>query len=312
MHFDVSVDDARTMLNTLYAVAATGAVTDADRTSIIAAARYIFRLDMPPALPGVAPVKAEDLRALATRPDLAAEAVRFATVMAFVDGKLDGAKLKTVLRIAATLGVRADFVDDVNALAQGHLRDAVSHMIRANLESITGEPWATDDIMPWFLPYGGANAKPALAARFHALADLPTDTFGHAFAAFYARNNYAFPGEPKALNFAFAAPHDSSHVLAGYDTSPRGELLVSTFTAAMHPSHAMAGHVLPVILSWHLGIALNDVAGSAKGALDPEEFWRAWMRGERMKVDLFGPSWDFWAATGEPIEALRMRIGLRT
>jgi hypothetical protein len=26
----------------------------------------------------------------------------------------------------------------------------------------------------------------------------------------------------------------------------------------------MSGHVLPVLFSWHLGIALNEVAGAAK------------------------------------------------
>ena len=26
-------------------------------------------------------------------------------------------------------------------------------MIRANLESITGKPWDTDDAMPWLMPY---------------------------------------------------------------------------------------------------------------------------------------------------------------
>jgi ubiquinone biosynthesis protein Coq4 len=181
-------------------------------------------------------------------------------------------------------------------------------MIRANLESITGKPWVDDDdAMGFFLPYKGANADPALAARFRALAELPEETFGHTFAVFYLSQKYAFPGEEQALNFKFATPHDSSHILAGYDTTPRGELLVSTFTAAMHRNEAMSGHVLPVLFSWHLGIALNEVAGAAKGALDPQEFWHAWARGEKMKVDLFGPSWDFWAATREPIESVRAR-----
>ncbi len=92
--------------------------------------------------------------------------------------------------------------------------------------------------------------------------------------------------------------------------TPRGELLVSTFTAAMHRNAAMSGHVLPVIFSWHLGIPLNELAGAAKGALDPQEFWHAWARGERMKIDLFGPQWDFWAATREPIDTVRTRIGV--
>jgi hypothetical protein len=51
-------------------------------------------------------------------------------------------------------------------------------------------------------------------------------------------------------------------------------LLVSAFTAATHRKEAMSGHVLPVLFSWHLGIALNEVAGAAR-ALDPQEFWHA-------------------------------------
>jgi hypothetical protein len=78
----------------------------------------------------------------------------------------------------------------------------------------------------------------------------------------------------------------------------------------MHRSEAMSGHVLPVIVSWHLGIPLNEVAGAAKGALDPQEFWHAWARGEAVKVDLFGPSWDFWAAAQRPIAQVRADVGL--
>jgi ubiquinone biosynthesis protein Coq4 len=307
MHIAATPDQARAILKVMYSVAAAGPVTDADRASINGAARYIFRLG--PDASVMASPSAAELQALAASPAIANEAASFATVMAFVDGKLDGAKLKAVLALAGKLGVKQDYVDDIAKLAQGHVRDATAHMIRANLESITGHPVATDDEVPFLLPYKD-KPDPALAARFHALADLPPDTFGYTFATFYKANKYAFPGEPTALNFAFAAPHDSSHTLAGYDTTPRGELLVSTFTAAMHRKRAMAGHVLPVILSWHLGIALNEVAGAAKGALDPTEFWHAWSRGEAIKVDLFDPSWDFWAATREPVASVRARIGM--
>ena len=310
MHFDASLADAQIILNTMYAVAATAAVTDADRASIVAAARYLFRLDMSPELPGVESVRAGELREVASRPEFAAEVVRFATVMAVTDGEPNHTKLKAVLRIAAALGIREDFVDDVKALAQEHLHDAICHIVRAKLPTISAEAWATDEILPRFMPYRGGRGDPGLAARFRALAELPPDTFGHAFAAFYRENNYGFPGEETALGFGFAAPHDSSHVLAGFDVSLCGELLVSSFIAAMHPSHAMAGHVLPVIFSWYLAVALNDTASAAKSILDPEAFWRAWVRGQSMKVDLFGPSWNFWAATVEPIELVRAQVGL--
>jgi tellurite resistance protein len=243
MQIDASPAQARTILKAMHVVAAAGpAVTAADRASIVAAARYIFKLEVAPDLAGLTPAATSELEALAANPQLAAEAVSFATVMALVDGTLDQAKLAAVLNLAATLGVKADFVNDVAEVAQGHLRDATAHMIRANMESITGKPWTTDgDAMAWFLPYKGANADPKLAARFHALVDLPQGSFGRAFATFYLSQKYAFPGEEQALNFRFATSHDSSHLLAGYDTTPRGELLVSTFTARHAPQRSHVG-----------------------------------------------------------------------
>ena len=310
MRIPATPEQARTILGAMLAVASAGsAPTAADRAAIAAAARTIFRIDVAPDLAGLTPANSESLRTLASNAALANEAVSFATVMAFVDGVLDQAKLKAVLGLAATLSVRADYVSDIAELAQGHLRNATAHMIRANLESVTGRPWATGDMEAWLLPYK-TKPDPDLAARFHALSGLAPDTFGFTFADFYRRNGYAFPGEPTALNAGFAIPHDSTHVLAGYDTTPRGELLASTLTAAMHRSEAMSGHVLPVILSWHLGIPLNEVAGAAKGALDPEAFWEAWSRGEATRIDLFGPDWNFWQAAPQPIAAVRAAVGL--
>lgn len=310
MRIAATPEQSRTILGAMLAVASAGSQpTAADRAAIAAAARAIFRIDLGPQLTGLTPPNAQALSALKSNAALANEAVSFATVMAFVDGTLDQAKLKAVLGLAAQLGVHEDYVDDIADLAQGQLRNATAHMIRANLESVTGRPWDIKDMEPWLLPY---KAKPDrdLAARFHALATLPQNTFGFTFYDFYSRNKYAFPGEPDALNVAFAVPHDSTHVLGGYDTTPRGELLTSTLTAAMHRSEAMSGHVLPVILSWHLGIPLNEVAGAAKGALDPEAFWEAWARGEATSIDLFGPKWDFWQEAPQPIAAVRAKVGL--
>lgn len=310
MHVRATPEQAHIVLSAMLAVASAGsAPTDADHASISAAARYIFRLKAPPDFASLAPPDDETLRMLSANSALARETASFATVMAFVDGRLDDAKLRKVLELAASLGVHDDFVDDIADLAQGRLQDATAHMIRANLESVTGKPWRTAEMQPWLLPYR-TSPDALLAKRFRALLTLPHDTFGHAFAAFYARNRYAFPGEEAALNAGFAVPHDATHVLAGYDTSPRGELLTSVVTAAMHPHHAMSGHVLPVILSWHLGIPLNQVAGAAKGALDPQEFWQAWARGERISIDLFDPAWNFWSAAQQQLQTVRRDVGL--
>ena len=138
------------------------------------------------------------------------------------------------------------------------------------------------------------NADPALVARYDALGKLPQNTFGKALWDFDKRNGYPFPGDPTALNAAFGTAHDSTHVISDYDTSARGELLVSTFTAGMHPINPMSGHILPVIFFFHFGEQLNDVGHAGTGGLDPDEFWHAWARGAEMTVDIFDPKWNVW------------------
>jgi hypothetical protein len=286
------------------APAGTG-ITDADRTSIAACAQFLFRRSTAPdidALPATTPAALRD--AVGTGA-LGEYALRCLTVMAFVDGVLDAGKIDAVLSFAAALGIETDYLTEIAASAKGKLQWALADMVRANMESITGAPWADGDALAWLLPYRDGHADPALEARFEALGQLPDGSFGRAFHDFYKSNGYLFPGNAQALNYDFAVPHDSTHVLAGYTTDPRGELLVSTFTAAMHDDHPMSGHILPVIYSWHLGIKINDVAQSAQGALDPAEFWHAWERGEQTRIDLFGHDWDFWVWAERPMAALR-------
>ena len=135
-------------------------------------------------------------------------------------------------------------------------------------------------------------------------------TFGRTFADFYAANGFVFPGVPESANQQFVVPHDSAHVLSGYDTSVQGEILVSAFTAGMHPDDAVSAHVLPVIMVFHLGIPMNDFAGSSTGALDPRKFWVAWSRGDQVSGDTLSHDWDFWAHVDEPLDAVREAMGV--
>jgi hypothetical protein len=316
MRVPMSGDQKTALLALLKGVAEThgaDAVTSVDRDTVAAAATIMLEAP-PPDFAALRPPSAAALTALVPPgSEVAAEAVRLATVMALVDGVLDPAKLEAVVALAGTLGVEEGYVGDLADAAHGRLKEAMAHMVRENMESITGHPWAgdaVDDVAAWALPYRGDKADPALAARFHALEQLPETTFGHHFFTHFRENGYDFPGEPNGLNAEFSVPHDSAHVLAGYDTKPAGEILTSTFTASMHPRHAMAAHVLPVIFSWHLNIKFNDVAKSAAGGLHAAPFFDAWQRGSNINVDLFAPGWDFWAAAPVDLEALRRRYGI--
>jgi len=279
-------------------------LTDLDETTLQAAWTYLFRQESPlnvGNLPSFDPASVAN----ADR-ETVAHAV---AVMPFVDGKLDEAKAARAVQIADSLGIHADFVAELHKIAERHLTGVLACMIRENVVSIHNGPFPSDDAMAFFLPYRDLP-DPALVAKHEALRDLAPGTLGREYYAFYKRNQFLFPGDPNALTVEFAHPHDTTHLLSGYNTDPHGELLVSTFTAGMHPLNPMEGHILPVIFSWHLGIKLNDVAKSATGAFDPVQFWRAWERGLEVKTDVFAPGWDFWAACERPLHELRTDYGV--
>lgn len=287
-------------------------LTEVDRLTLTACDRYVFRSPQTLNIDTLPHVSLTQLPELLVGKELAEATIRFLTVMAFVDGAIDEAKIALVLESATTLKVNEAYLNDLRATAQNRLAWVIADMSRRNVESITGRSWLGQNVIDWLLPYRGAQAQPDLAARYQALRHLPEESLGRAFWQFYQQQSYPFPGEQNGLNQQFSTPHDATHILCGYDTTPQEEILVSAFTAGMHPYEPMAGHILPIIYSWHLGIKFNDVAKSATGALDPERFWQAWVAGSEMPIDLFSSDWDFWAAASETVDTLRQAYGLRS
>jgi hypothetical protein len=282
------------------------ALTWAETTSVLAAGHYLLRR---PDLTDIGTLPAVEPRDLVTAlkgaPELAREAVKYLAIMTLVDGVIDHKKLACVLEYARALDIEADYLTDLVEAASGHLAWAIADLNRKNFDSIISGSSEGIDPEVWIRPYVGDKADPALVARYDALGKLPQSTFGKALWDFDKQNGYPFPGDPQALNARFGTPHDATHIISGYDTSSRGEILVSTFTAAMHPINPVSGHMLLVLFIFHLGVELNDVANTAKGGLDPDEFWHAWARGEEMTTDLFDPKWNVWDWVERDLEDLR-------
>lgn len=287
------------------ALAGARPITDADTASILAAAHYMLRRPDITDIDSLPLTTPDELRLLLRDRGLANEAVKYLALMAPVHGVLAEAKLARVLEYSRALDVEADYLTELVEAAAGHMSWVIADMTRKNFDSVIGRSSEGMDPAAWIMPYGGDRADPALVARYEALGTLPANSFGKALWDFNNANGYSFPGDPRALNAAFATPHDSTHVISGYDTTYRGEILASTFTAGMHPINPMAGHILPVIFNGHLGERFNDVATPATGGLDPEEFWHAWGRGRDMTVDLFAPGWNAWDWVERDLEELR-------
>jgi hypothetical protein len=280
-------------------------LTDADRAALAAFDRFILERAGPLDVEALPAPTADAVARAVTDPADRDHVVQFLIVMAVVDATVDRAKIRVVDAFAQAMGVREDAVRQLAEVGRGHLAWVRADVARRNLRSITGHD-VDQTIDRWILPYRD-DPDPALAARYRTLQALPEGTLGRTFFEFYRANGFAFAGEPTGLNQRFASPHDATHILSGYDTTPQGELLVSTFTAGMHPKEPMAGHILPVILSWHLGIELAKLPGEVKGQLDPVKFWNAWERGSQVAVDVFADRWNFWEEARVPLAELRER-----
>ena len=309
MIVNATVDEQMLILRGMRTVATirgTKALTAADEAMVHAAWTYGFGHPELLDCTTLACLDQTDLTKSSCSADVRECLLRFSAVTALVDETIDGDKIAIVEDFATALGIRDDYLNDLTESAQGHIDWVVADLLRHNADSLRGVQFNDKDIIGTFLPYG-AHPDPALAKRYETLADYPAGTFGRALFEHYDLHGYVFPGDPDALSEHFAIPHDSSHVLSGYSTSPQGELLVATFTAGMHRKDAMEGYILPLIFSWHLGIELNKIAGGSKGAFDPAKFYVALDRGCRTAFDIFGDEFDVWSAAPAPLEELRTR-----
>ncbi|MEO8604884.1 MAG: hypothetical protein ABI629_20120 [bacterium] len=279
-------------------------LSETDIAAIRSVSRIIFSApdDIDPcALAAITPV---ELASVLGDDAGAAAAGRLLAVMALFDGVLEADRLAAALRFGAALGLREQYLIDLTEAARGHLAWVGADLTRQNVVSITrGRSTHAGDLP--LRPYGNGGDA-ALTQRYRELARHAPGTLGREFLEWYVAHHYPTPGEPQSLNEIFVRPHDSTHLLSGYSTSPQGELLVSTFTSGMMGvDEPLGAHILPAMLSLHVGVRINDVAGAWHCALAPQDFWRAWERGSRCRTNVFDAEWDFWGLAAVPLAELR-------
>ena len=136
------------------------------------------------------------------------------------------------------------------------------------------------------------------ARRYNDLGRLDEGTLGRAYWRFVVDNDLGFPGEAEEGTW-----HDVTHVLAGYDTSPEGEVSVVSFIAGYRKEDPFFW-LFTIALQFHLGIRVSPYSAAGLGHFEPTLVLRALRRGMEMKRDLSVDD-DPWEDFERPLADVR-------
>lgn len=311
-----SSQQSATIVQAMYAVvSAAGQVVPQpiELECIAAAQRHLLQLDPPLAgPPGPLPA---DLESVLDSPTLRKSTVRLLAVLSIADKQVSPAKVAVVEDAAARLGVAEFGLLVLHRVARRqYRRNGIGLMTRFvnHYWSYTGKAgmreWAAVlwGIMPWLPGLRRYLKHGEVLARYRALAELPEDTLGYAVHDYYARSGFPRPGEAKSIPEGWAR-HEIYHVLANYNISLQGELLLAGFIGG-NTDEMCLDLMLPALIQLHAGKTF--VPGpTSEDLLRPDDYFRAVARGASMNVDLL-KGWRLWEVAHLRLQDLRRRYAI--
>ena len=239
------------------------------------------------------------------------EVMQLLTLLAFLEPRLDQAKVQLLERIAAELQVEPGVVADLEEVCRGHVLRAFGDMYRRTFAALNNDG-VVRGYARFILPMLGLGIDRQHQSRYAALAASPAGSLGAGLHAYYQHNGFPFPGSRKGLPYAYVAIHDVHHVIGGYATDPDGELQVLGFTMGLFPDHALL-IALPALLQFQMGIAdplAGSVAPKLKDQLDAPAFARALQRGAATTGPIRDFHWDFWPWIDRPLADVRRELNV--
>ena len=287
------------------AITVDGGPTPEQRTVLRAVCTHLWeRPDLDPA--AITPL--DPAATAATVPDPAARR-RFHEVLMTLEAcrhPFSTAVVDRAEEYLATLGVNGPDVAMFRTLiSDGHAR-AHADFDRFLMASVADRHEAT------LSAEAPGTLEPELAARVAAFAELPDDSLGRAYLAFYERHGIALPGTtPSPLNHFFVA-HDMTHVIAGIEPTAAGEIALSAFAMAMDDSPANVGGLFASLVVHEAGFGDTPTIGHESGILDTpgaaEVFASSLARGAHCSAD-FSVA-DHFALAPLPLATVRERFGV--
>ena len=274
------------------------------RKTLIAIAEHIFETSVDPDEVGTA---FESALGAIEDAELRHEITHMASVLPFLEPDSITPRAEALGRLAAMWGVKDVTVKGAMDFARNKKTLIYLDSFRTNIPEM-GRGLLS---LYWGFFKSGTerDGDPERLARYEAYRELPIGTLGHAFAAYYDDNKFPLPGTPGAAFSNNLNLHDVHHILAGYDTSPLGELCVYAFDGALSQSD-YSGALVGSVAQFQLGYARYRDTPSWRNQFDPDVIYRAAERGHGCTVNYIDEAIDFDALKSEPLDAVRERFGI--
>ena len=313
-----SPETAALELRALAMVARTGhsGLDQPQRAILEAVQRIVLQTDLD--IETSAPLTAEELVDHMGDAKRARQLIRLMVAISLADGPPSKEQMSLISTFSKALNVREPSVGVIRHLARNrrllfrlaffrhsHLRNYFRNTYR-----MTGGLRQT--IKAIFI-FRGVAEDSNTARQFRSLEHLPEHTLGHQFFKHCVEEGIGFPGEKGGFPIG-AVYHDFTHVLAGYDTTPEGEMKAAAFQAGFTQDDddfftalfAIVIHTAGINLAPFPMPVLPGRIGQGNLAL---EVFHALERGSAVNVDL-GNEWDFWKYVELPIEIVREKLGV--
>lgn len=213
--------------------------------------------------------------------------------------------------LALHLGTHDGVIDVIEALQRGRRLRARMLALRRGLRVMLKEASAAQG---WrgalrFLAALWLKAPVDRARRmdYQRLGLGAEGTLGREYWKHMATHGFGFPGEVGGIP-STVAYHDVAHVLAGYDTTPEGEIQQGSFQCGNRREDGFF-FIQFVLLQFHHGVQVTPSAPPETGHFDPQKVLWAIHRGAQCRVDMTH-QWDFWPLMAQPLADARSHCGL--
>lgn len=239
-------------------------------------------------------------------PVLQAEVLHMAGVLPYLEEETVEQKALALQRLGKLWGIEDNVVRGVLALAKGHKR--LLYMDTTRMSKYEFGSTARTSLKFLLAPLHLDGSKKVLE-QYQAYAELRPETLGRNMVRYYQDNEFPLPGTPNAPFSNALTTHDFHHVMAGYDTTPLGEILVAAFDHAISQGDG-SGTIVGVVGQMQIGLVFDPSVRSWKDQFDPDLVFRAFQRGSEATVDYLAPNFDMAPLMEQPIEEVRARFGI--